>query len=109
MQFETQFPNVIIAFSAWYEVDMAGGPFSGLEAKSGLEAETRRFPILVCGTAVLFEQVRCVRGVRGPLRPTGDPSPTVDEFKNCVSMGDVWFCFRHNFFKNLSPGPKKIV
>jgi hypothetical protein len=37
----------------------------------------------------------------GGLRSAGDPSPAIDDFKNCV--GDVWFCFRHNFFKKLSP------
>ena len=41
----------------------------------------------------------------GDLRFAGDPSPAIDDFKNYV--GDVWFCFRHNFFKKLSPGPKK--
>ena len=41
----------------------------------------------------------------GNLRPAGDPSPTIDDFKNYV--GDVWFCFRNTthtkfskFFKN---------
>jgi hypothetical protein len=34
----------------------------------------------------------------GNLRPAGNPSPAIDDFKNYV--GDVWFCFRHNFFKN---------
>ena len=33
----------------------------------------------------------------GDLRSAGDPSPGIDDFKNY--MGDVWFCFRHNFFK----------
>ena len=37
----------------------------------------------------------------GDLRSAGDPSPAIDDFKNYV--GDVWFCFRHNFFKKLSP------
>ena len=34
----------------------------------------------------------------GDLRSAGDPSPAIDDFKNYA--GDVWFCFRHNFFKN---------
>ena len=34
----------------------------------------------------------------GDLRSAGDPSPAIDDFKNY--MGDAWFCFRHNFFKN---------
>jgi hypothetical protein len=34
----------------------------------------------------------------GGLRPAGDQSPTIDDFKNCG--GDVWFCFRRKFFKN---------
>ena len=34
----------------------------------------------------------------GDLRSAGDPSPAIDDFKNYV--GDVWFCFRHNYFKN---------
>ena len=34
----------------------------------------------------------------GILRCAGDPSPAIDDFKNYA--GDVWFCFRHNFFKN---------
>jgi hypothetical protein len=34
----------------------------------------------------------------GGLRPAGDPSPAIDDFKNCA--GDVWFCFCHNFIKN---------
>ena len=33
----------------------------------------------------------------GDLRSAGDPSPAIDDFKNYA--GDVWFCFRHNFFK----------
>jgi hypothetical protein len=40
----------------------------------------------------------------GGLRPAGNPSPAIDDFKNCG--GDVWFCFRRNFFKKLSSGPK---
>jgi hypothetical protein len=40
------------------------------------------------------------------LRPTGDPLPTIDNFKN--SAGDVWFCFRYNVFKNY-PHDLKIV
>ena len=42
----------------------------------------------------------------GNLRPTGDPSPAIDDSKNY--MGDVWFCFHHNFFKNY-PEDLKIV
>jgi hypothetical protein len=38
--------------------------------------------------------------LRGDLRPAGDPAPAIDDSKNY--MGDVWFCFRHNFFKKLS-------
>jgi hypothetical protein len=34
----------------------------------------------------------------GDLRSAGDPSPAIDDFKNYT--GDVWFGFRHNFFKN---------
>ena len=34
----------------------------------------------------------------GDLRSAGDPSPAIDDLKNY--MGDAWFCFRHNFFKN---------
>jgi hypothetical protein len=34
----------------------------------------------------------------GDLRSAGDPSPTIDDFKNYA--GDVWFYFRHNFSKN---------
>ena len=34
----------------------------------------------------------------GELRSAGDPSPAIDDFKNYV--GDVWFCFRHNFSEN---------
>ena len=30
-------------------------------------------------------------------------APAIDDFKNY--MGDVWFCFRHNYSKKLSPGP----
>ena len=26
------------------------------------------------------------------------PSPAIDDFKNYA--GDIWFCFRHNVFKN---------
>ena len=37
----------------------------------------------------------------GDLRSAGDPSPAIDDLKNY--MGDVWFCFRHKYFKNLSP------
>jgi hypothetical protein len=33
----------------------------------------------------------------GDLRPSGDPSPAIDDFKNFG--GDAWFCFRHNVFK----------
>jgi hypothetical protein len=44
----------------------------------------------------------------GDLRPAaGDPSPTIDDFKNCG--GHVRFCFRHNVFKKLSPGPKNSL
>ena len=39
------------------------------------------------------------------LRPAGDPSPAIDDFKT-LRTGDIWFYFRHNVFKNLSPGPK---
>jgi hypothetical protein len=46
----------------------------------------------------------------GDLRPAGDPSPAIDDFKNCG--GNVWFChgfcFRHNFSKNY-PQDLKIV
>jgi hypothetical protein len=42
----------------------------------------------------------------GDLRPAGDPSPAIDDLKNCG--GDVRFCFRHNFFKNY-PQDLKIV
>ena len=34
----------------------------------------------------------------GGLRPAGDPSPAIDDFKNYA--GDVWTCFLNNFFKN---------
>ena len=40
----------------------------------------------------------------GGLQSAGDPSPAIDDFKNYTC--DVWFCFRRNFFKKLSPGPK---
>ena len=42
----------------------------------------------------------------GDLRSAGDPSPAIDDFKNYA--GDVWFCFRHNFFKNY-PQDLKLV
>ena len=42
----------------------------------------------------------------GDLRSAGDPSPAIDDFKNYAS--DVWFCFRHDFFKNY-PQDLKIV
>ena len=42
----------------------------------------------------------------GDLRSVGDPSPAIDDFKNYV--GDVCFCFRHNFFKNY-PQDLKLV
>ena len=42
----------------------------------------------------------------GHLRPAGDPSPAIDDFKNYA--GDVWFCFRHNVFKYY-PQDLKIV
>ena len=42
----------------------------------------------------------------GDLRSAGDPSPTIDDFKNY--MGDAWLCFRHNFFKNY-PQDLKLV
>jgi hypothetical protein len=42
----------------------------------------------------------------GDLRSAGDPSPAINDFINYV--GDVWFRFRHNFFKNY-PGGLKIV
>ena len=31
------------------------------------------------------------------LRSAGDPSPAIDDLKNYV--GDVWLCFRLNFFQ----------
>jgi hypothetical protein len=37
----------------------------------------------------------------GDLRAAGEPSPAIDDFKNCG--GDVWFCFRHKFFKKIIP------
>jgi hypothetical protein len=40
----------------------------------------------------------------GDLRPAGDPTPAIDDFKNYT--GEIWFSFGHNFFKKLSPGPK---
>jgi hypothetical protein len=43
----------------------------------------------------------------GDLRPTGDPSPAINDFKN--SAGEVVFCFRHNISKKLSPGPKNSL
>ena len=42
----------------------------------------------------------------GDLRSAGDPSPAIDDLKNYVA--DVWFCFRHKFFKNY-PQDLKIV
>jgi hypothetical protein len=42
----------------------------------------------------------------GDLRSAGDPSPTIDDFK--IYAGDVWFCFRHNFFKNYLRGLKIV-
>jgi hypothetical protein len=42
----------------------------------------------------------------GDLRPAGDPTPTIDDFKN--SAGDVWFCSRRNFFE-IHPQDLKIV
>ena len=42
----------------------------------------------------------------GDLRSAGDPSSAIDDFKKCVA--DVWFCFRHNFFKNY-PQDLKLV
>ena len=42
----------------------------------------------------------------GDLRSAGDPSPAIDDFKNYA--GDVWFCFRHNFFRNY-PQDLKLV
>ena len=33
----------------------------------------------------------------GDLRSADDPSPAIDDFKSYVA--DVWFCFRHKFFK----------
>ena len=43
----------------------------------------------------------------GNLRPAGDPSPAIDDFKNYV--GDIWFCFRHNFFKNYLQDQKIVL
>ena len=40
----------------------------------------------------------------GDLRYAGDPSPAIDDLKNYAA--DVWFCFRYNFSKKLSPGLK---
>ena len=42
----------------------------------------------------------------GDLRSAGDPSPAIDDLKNYAA--DVWFCFRHNFFKNY-PQDLKLV
>ena len=42
----------------------------------------------------------------GDMRSAGDPSPAIDDFKNY--MGDIWFCFRHNFFENY-PQDLKLV
>ena len=42
----------------------------------------------------------------GHLRPAGDPSPAIDDFKNYAD--DVWFCFRYNVFMSY-PHALKIV
>ena len=42
----------------------------------------------------------------GDLRSAGDPSPAIDDFKDYA--GDVWFCFRHKFFKK-NPQYLKMV
>ena len=41
------------------------------------------------------------------LRHAGDPSPTIDDFKNYA--GDVWFCSHYNVFKTVSPRPKNSL
>ena len=44
----------------------------------------------------------------GDLRPAGDPSPAIGDSKNYA--GDVWFFFRHNFFKKrVHPGSTDCV
>ena len=43
--------------------------------------------------------------IANDLRLAGDPSPAIDDFKNY--MGDVWVCFRHNFFKNYPKDLKR--
>jgi hypothetical protein len=35
----------------------------------------------------------------GDLRPAGDPSPAIDDFKNYA--GDEWFGFCHTFSKSI--------
>jgi hypothetical protein len=42
----------------------------------------------------------------GHLRPADDPSPAIDDFKTYA--GDVWFCFRHNVFKNYPQDLKTV-
>ena len=45
-----------------------------------------------------YDENRPAIHTAGDLQSAGDPSPAIDDFKNY--MGDVWFSFRHNFFKN---------
>ena len=40
------------------------------------------------------------------LRHAGDPSPTIDDFKNY--MGDVCVCFRDKFFYTYPQDLKKV-
>ena len=58
--------------------------------------------VLSPGDGIIFEKVMTKTNLSyksaGDLRSAGDPSPAIDDFKNY--MGDVWFCFRHNYFKN---------